>query len=169
MAMRVISLLPAAISFMIAVASLGAHARVGDEARALLAFKAELAGSSSGVLASWNNGSTGVCGWEGVACSSGGKVVALSLSSYGLAGTLSPDIGNLTIGRLVSLKTLELSYNTFSGALPANLSSCTSLSLLGLGHNQFHGNVPVELGHRLTGLRRGNPRITWEHLIPETP
>ncbi|CAN6195575.1 unnamed protein product [Urochloa humidicola] len=171
LAMRVMSLLPAAMAIMIAVASWGAHGQVnGSEARALLAFKAELAGSSSGVLASWN-GTTSVCSWEGVACS-GGQVVSLSLPSYGFAGALSLAIGNLTflqtlnlssnwfqgtipasIGRLVRLKTLDLNYNTFSGALPANLSSCVSLVLLALDANQFHGGIPGEFGHKLTSLQ----------------
>jgi hypothetical protein len=159
LAMSVASLHPAAIAVMVAVASWGAY---GDEASTLLAFKAELAGSSSSVLASWN-GSTSICDWEGVACS-GGQVVALSLPSYGLAGALSPAIGNLTflqtlnlssnwfqgevpasIGRLAHLQTLDLSYNEFSGTLPPNHSSCVSLLLLRLSSNRFHGCIPVEL------------------------
>ena len=81
MAMRVMRLLRAATFVMIAMASWGTHGSASDEASSLLAFKAELAGSSSsGVLASWN-ASTGVCRWEGVACSGGGQVVSLSLPS----------------------------------------------------------------------------------------
>ncbi|XP_062186748.1 receptor kinase-like protein Xa21 isoform X2 [Phragmites australis] len=170
MAMRAMSFLPFAITVMIAMASWEANGS-GDEAGALLAFKAELAGSGSGVLASWN-GSTGFCGWEGVGCS-GGRVVALSLPSLGLAGALSPAIGNLTflrtlnlssnsfhgevpasIGRLVRLETLDLSYNAFSGTLPANLSFCTNLLFLRLSSNRFHGRIPVELGDKLTSLQK---------------
>ncbi|XP_062193188.1 probable LRR receptor-like serine/threonine-protein kinase At3g47570 [Phragmites australis] len=170
MEMRVLSLLPSAIAVMIAVASWGANGS-GDEAGALLAFKAELAGRGSGVLPSWN-GSTGLCGWEGVGCSRG-RVVSLSLPSYGLTGALSPAIGNLTglqtlnlssnwfqgevpasIGRLVYLQTLDLSYNAFSGTLPANLSSCVSLLFLRLSSNQLRGHIPVELGDKLTSLQK---------------
>uniref|UniRef100_K3XE82 Receptor kinase-like protein Xa21 n=3 Tax=Setaria italica TaxID=4555 RepID=K3XE82_SETIT len=180
LAMRVVSLLPATIAVMIAAASWGAHGGASDEASALLAFKAELAGSGSGMLASWN-GTAGVCGWEGVACT-GGQVVALSLPSYGLAGALSPAIGNLTflrtlnlssnwfqgevpasIGRLARLQTLDLSYNAFSGTLPSNLSSCVSLLLLRLSSNRFHGRIPVELGDKLTSLQKfslGNNSLT---------
>ncbi|XP_066317155.1 probable LRR receptor-like serine/threonine-protein kinase At3g47570 [Miscanthus floridulus] len=172
MAMRVMSLLHAATFVMIAVASWGAHGTASDEANSLLAFKELVGSSSSGVLASWN-GTTGVCRWEGLACSGGGQVVSLSLPSYGLAGALSPAIGNLTflrtlnlssnwfqgeipasIGRLARLQALDLSYNTFSGTLPANLSSCVSLLLLRLSSNQIHGRIPVELGNKLTHLRR---------------
>ncbi|CAD6239768.1 unnamed protein product [Miscanthus lutarioriparius] len=172
MAMRVMRLLRAATFVMIAMVSWGTHGSASDEASSLLAFKAELAGSSSsGVLASWN-ASTGICRWEGVACSGGGQVVSLSLPSYGLAGALSPAIGNLTflqtlnlssnwfqgeipesIGRLAHLQALDLSYNAFSGTLPTNLSSCVSLLLLSLSSNQIHGRIPVELGNKLTHLR----------------
>ncbi|KAK8452395.1 hypothetical protein SEVIR_5G102501v4 [Setaria viridis] len=180
LAIRVMSLLPATIAVMIAAASWGAHGGASDEASALLAFKAELAGSGSGMLASWN-GTAGVCGWEGVACT-GGQVVALSLPSYGFAGALSPAIGNLTflrtlnlssnwfqgevpasIGRLARLQTLDLSYNAFSGTLPSNLSSCVSLLLLDLSSNRFHGRIPVELGDKLTSLQKfslGNNSLT---------
>ncbi|CAL4958214.1 unnamed protein product [Urochloa decumbens] len=74
-----------------------------------------------------------------------------------------------SIGCLVRLQRLNLSYNTFSGPLPANLSSCvsllsldlsrnklhgriahhsnmTSLNYLGLGKNQLEGPIPPELG-----------------------
>ncbi|KAF8662939.1 hypothetical protein HU200_055523 [Digitaria exilis] len=121
------------------------------------------------------NASAGYCGWEGVRCGRRQRVVALSLYSYGFAGTLSPVIGNLTflqvlnlssnwfhgtipasVGRLVRLKKLELSYNSFSGALPANLSSCdslllgnrlTSLRVLSYENNSFTGAIPRSIGN----------------------
>lgn len=113
LAMSVVSLLPAAIAVMVAVASWGAY---GDEASTLLAFKAELAGSSSSMLASWN-GSTSIWDWEGVTCS-GGQVVALSLPSYGHAGALSPAIGNLTF-----LRTLNLKLQLVPGRGPSKASA----------------------------------------------
>ncbi|KAL6848262.1 hypothetical protein ACP4OV_022390 [Aristida adscensionis] len=170
------TLLTSAMAVVIAVASLlRAHGGGEDDAGALLAFKAGLAGSGGGgstVLASWN-GTAGFCdGWEGVACS-GGRVVALSLPGRGLAGALSPAIGNLTylrtlnlshnwfhgelpasIGGLARLQTLDLRDNTFSGTLPSNLSSCTGLLLLRLCGNRFHGRIPPQLGDKLTNLLR---------------
>ncbi|CAL4964711.1 unnamed protein product [Urochloa decumbens] len=139
-----------------------------DDEVALLAFKAAaIAGSTDGgdPLASWNGsggGAGGFCSWEGVRCGRRHRrVVALSLPSYGLTGTLSPAIGNLTfmrelnlssnwfrgdipesIGHLVRLQTLDLSVNTFSGALPANLSSCASLMILSLT-----GSIPGSLAN----------------------
>ncbi|CAL4951584.1 unnamed protein product [Urochloa decumbens] len=168
--MRVMSMLSPAIFAMIIVASWGVEHCSGDEAGVLLAFKAELTGHGSRVLASWND-STDFCGWEGVACSRH-RVVALNLPSYGLTGTLSPDIGNLTflrtlnlsskwfrrevpasIGRLARLHTLDLSYNTFSGTIPTNLSFCVSLQFLILASNRLNGSIPVELGNKLTNLQ----------------
>jgi Leucine-rich repeat (LRR) protein len=84
----------------------------GDE-RALLAFKAKISGTHSGVLASWNQ-STSHCSWEGVTCSRRHqwRVVALDLSARGLAGTISPAIGNLTF-----LRSLNLSFNGLQGEI----------------------------------------------------
>ncbi|CAL4977873.1 unnamed protein product [Urochloa decumbens] len=150
-----------------------------DDEAALLAFKAAaIAGGTDGgdPLASWNGsgGTGGLCSWEGVRCGRRHRrVVALSLPSQGLTGTLSPAIGNLTfmrelnlssnwfrgdipesIGHLVRLQTLDLSVNTFSGALPANLSSCASLMILRLASNQLHGSIPVEIGHKLRSIQK---------------
>jgi len=155
-------------------------AQAGDGA-ALLAFKAAAIGGGhhKPLLPSWkwNSSSSagGFCGWEGVRCGARHRrVVALTLPSSGLTGTLSPVIGNLTflrtlnltsnafqrnipasIGRLVRLKTLDLSYNNFTGELPANLSFCaSSLLLLNLQNNQLHGRIPVQLGQKLRNLRK---------------
>ncbi|WVZ72318.1 hypothetical protein U9M48_020800 [Paspalum notatum var. saurae] len=151
-------------------------AQAGDEA-ALLAFKAAVngGGHDDSLLPSWNSSSGGdVCAWEGVRCGARHRrVVALSLPSRGLTGTLSPAIGNLTflralnlssnwfhgdipatIGRLVRLQMLDLSYNTFDGGLPANLSFCVSLLFFDLSSNRLHGRIPVELGSRLTSLQK---------------
>ncbi|XP_062186651.1 probable LRR receptor-like serine/threonine-protein kinase At3g47570 [Phragmites australis] len=144
-----------------------------DEA-ALLAFKAAaVSGSPGNPLASWNSSSTGgFCSWDGVTC--GGRhrrVVALSLSSHGLTGILSPAVGNLSflrvlnlgfngfsgdipasLGRLRRLQALNLSYNIFSGELPANLTSWTSLRIMALASNHLRGCLPPELGDKLTRL-----------------
>nr|CAB3476256.1 unnamed protein product [Digitaria exilis] len=151
-----------------------------DEA-ALLAFKTAAIRCGVGdPLASWNTSAAAgdgasYCSWEGVRCEGSGRhrrVVALSLYSYGLPGTLSPAIGNLTflqvlnlssnwfhgtipagVGRLVRLKTLDLSYNAFSvannsmtGAIPGSLSNMSSLNFLDLTINQLDGPIPPELG-----------------------
>ncbi|XP_062211729.1 probable LRR receptor-like serine/threonine-protein kinase At3g47570 isoform X2 [Phragmites australis] len=158
----------------ISLALAAAAGEDGDEdAAALLAFKgAALGGSGShGALASWN-GSASTCSWEGVTCGRRRRVVALNLTSYGLSGTLSPAVGNLSmlrtlnlgsnwlrgdipasLGRLRRLRTLDLSVNTLSGVLPGNLTSCTSLTRLVLASNHLTGRVPAELGDTVTRLQ----------------
>ncbi|WVZ72288.1 hypothetical protein U9M48_020773 [Paspalum notatum var. saurae] len=179
MAMRSASLvlLPLLLCASLSSISTLVAAQAGDEA-ALLAFKAAAVsgGGHDNLLPSWNTTSTGgFCTWEGVRCGARHRrVVALSLPSHGLTGTLSPAIGNLTflrelnlsynnwlhgdipetIGRLVRLQMLDLSYNTFDGGLPANLSFCVSLLVFNLRSNRLHGRVPVELGNRLTSLQQ---------------
>ncbi|CAL5013134.1 unnamed protein product [Urochloa decumbens] len=154
-----------AVSSLVSVLMIAA----ASDTAALLAFKA---GLSSGALASWNS-SARFCSWEGVTCSrrTPTRVVALSLPSRNLAGTLSPAIGNLTflralnlssnglygeippsVGRLRRLRVLDLGRNSMSGALPANLSSCISLTYLRLQYNQIDGCIPAELGNTLTRL-----------------
>ncbi|KAM3276044.1 hypothetical protein ACQJBY_044426 [Aegilops geniculata] len=144
-------------------------ASAGDE-DALLAFKAQV--SDAGSLASWNS-SAGLCSWEGVMCSRWrpSRVVELSLDGRGLAGALSPALGNLSflrtlnlsfnrlhgeipasLGRLRRLQKLDLSDNSFSGKIPVNLSSCISMTKLRLRNNQLGGRIPAELGEKLTSL-----------------
>uniref|UniRef100_A0A3B6IZ69 Receptor kinase-like protein Xa21 n=1 Tax=Triticum aestivum TaxID=4565 RepID=A0A3B6IZ69_WHEAT len=142
-----------------------ATATASDEA-ALLAFKAQI--SHGGLLASWNR-SAGFCSWEGVTCSHRrpAQVVALILNGTGLTGALSPAIGNLTF-----LRTLDLSFNSlhggipaslghqglylddnaFSGTFPVNLSSCVSMNEMVLDNNKIGGCIPAELGEKLTSL-----------------
>ncbi|KAL6848263.1 hypothetical protein ACP4OV_022391 [Aristida adscensionis] len=174
MATRATALLPSFLSIMmIAMASAGVADDQAAAAAALLAFRAGLKNHSSSVLASWNS-STSVCAWEGVACNGRrpAQVVALSLPFRGLAGTISPAIGNLTslqmlnlssngfygeippsIGRLRRLRTLDMGNNLLSGMLPANLSLCTSLETLILHYNRLTGPIPTGIGDTLTRIR----------------
>ena len=114
-------LLPPPLSVVSMSISAPVAAQAGDdEAAALLAFKAAaVAGGAydGDPLASWNNGSGAAggwfCSWEGVRCGRRHRrVVVLSLPSRGLAGTLSPAVGNLT-----SLRILNLSSNWFQGTI----------------------------------------------------
>uniref|UniRef100_A0A0D9UWT9 Receptor kinase-like protein Xa21 n=1 Tax=Leersia perrieri TaxID=77586 RepID=A0A0D9UWT9_9ORYZ len=163
-------LLPSLLTIHLTIAGMGDD---GDEA-ALLGFKAGITGDGSGALAAWNS-STSFCNWEGVKCSRARspRVVALSLMSLGLVGTLSPAIGNLTflrslnlsynwfhgeippsIGRLRRLQALDMRDNSLSGTIPANLSFCTSMTYLHLGSNQLHGCIPPELGNMMMRLQK---------------
>lgn len=131
----------------------------------LLAFKASLS-NQPGFLVAWNT-TTDFCLWPGISCSLKHKhrVTVLNLTSEGLAGTLTPSIGNLTflkildlsqnnfhgeipssIGCLYHLRYLDLSNNSLHGDVNTNLKNCTSLEGINLDFNLFSGKIPAWLG-----------------------
>ncbi|KAJ1288602.1 hypothetical protein BS78_02G100300 [Paspalum vaginatum] len=154
----------------------------GNDEGALVAFKAKITGHS-GVLASWNQSSS-YCSWEGITCSKKHRlrVVALDLSSQGLAGSISPAIGNLTflrslnlssnglhgaippsIGALGRLQRLDLSQNMLTGDIPSNISRCTSLPVMYINSNRgVQGSIPAAIGSMpsLTSLGLANNSLT---------
>lgn len=80
--------------------------------------------------------------WEGVACTNS-RITTLKLSTMGLKGTLSGDIGQLT-----QLQTLDLSYNKeLGGSLIPNIDNLKKLTTLILAGCSFTGNIPNELGN----------------------
>ncbi|XP_074279753.1 uncharacterized protein LOC141605022 [Silene latifolia] len=131
---------------------------------ALLSIKSQLLAPSNRVLSSWNE-SIHHCSWEGVTCGSKhNRVTILDLRSRGLAGTISPFIGNLSflqiislydnslsgeiptqISRLIRLNELWLHYNTLVGELPPNISNCVNLKIISLAHNKLKGTLPAGL------------------------
>ncbi|KAL7169695.1 hypothetical protein ACSBR2_034680 [Camellia fascicularis] len=104
--------------------------------------------------------------WEGVlCCHRHRRVIALSLESRNLVGSISPSIGNLSflrtanlsnnsfqgeipheMGRLFRLQVLVFTSNLLEGQIPANLSNCNDLRSLHLGNKKFIGHLPKELG-----------------------
>nr|CAD1817717.1 unnamed protein product [Ananas comosus var. bracteatus] len=83
----------------------------------------------------------------------------------GLAGPISPSIGNLTylskfhlpynnlsgavppeLGQLSNLQVLNLSFNALGGSIPPTLGSCRALRDIDLTDNKLAGNIPFELG-----------------------
>ncbi|CAN6705226.1 unnamed protein product [Malus baccata var. baccata] len=130
----------------------------------LLAFKAEIVTDTLGILGSWNE-SLHFCHWPGITCGRRHqRVRVLDLQSSGLAGHLSPHIGNLSflralylqnnsfshtipteIGRLFRLERLFLGNNSFSGHIPFNVSRCSSLQYLYLYGNNLSGELPAEI------------------------
>ncbi|XXG86028.1 hypothetical protein AAC387_Pa11g1012 [Persea americana] len=103
--------------------------------------------------------------WEGVTCNNS-RVTALRLSTMGLKGTISGDIGQLTelqsldlsfnkdltgpisptIGNLKKLTILILAGCSFSGKIPDELGNLEQLSFLALNSNKFIGGIPPSLG-----------------------
>ncbi|XP_074279747.1 uncharacterized protein LOC141605016 [Silene latifolia] len=132
---------------------------------ALLAIKSQLSVPSNRVLSSWNE-SIHHCSWEGVYCGrKHSRVTILDLSSRGLAGTISPFIGNLSflkiiylynnslhgeiptqLGHLFRIHKLGLFNNTLVGEIPANISRCVNLRVLYLDNNKLEGKLPTGLG-----------------------
>ncbi|KAK3152168.1 hypothetical protein QOZ80_2BG0155330 [Eleusine coracana subsp. coracana] len=103
-----------------------------QEKGSLLQFLAGLS-QDNGLAASWRSGSN-CCKWEGITCGGNGNgaVTEISLALRGLEGRLSPFLGNLT-----SLQHLNLSYNSFSGDLPSELLSSSSITVLDVSFNHL--------------------------------
>ncbi|CAN6705210.1 unnamed protein product [Malus baccata var. baccata] len=136
----------------------------GVDRLSLLAFKAEIVTDTLGILSSWNE-SLHFCHWPGITCGRRHqRVTVLDLQSSGLAGHLSPHIGNLSflralnlqnnsfshtippeIGRLFRLERLLLYNNSFGGHIPFNISRCSNLQYLHLFGNTLSGELPIEI------------------------
>lgn len=133
------------------------------ERDALRAFRAGVS-DPAGMLQSWNS-TAHFCRWAGVNCRHG-HVTALTMMSFGLTGTISPALGNLTylerldlnrnalsggipasLGRLRGLNYLGLCDNGgVSGEIPDSLRNCTSLAVAYLNNNTLSGTIPGWLG-----------------------
>ncbi|EOY15800.1 Serine-threonine protein kinase, plant-type, putative [Theobroma cacao] len=133
---------------------------------ALISFKSQMSLEPPNPLSYWHQNSS-PCNWTGVLCNKpGNRVVALNLSGFGLVGSISPQIGNLSflrslelqnnqlrgalphqIGNLFRLRVLNLSFNSLEGAIPPNISKLTELRVLDLMTNKITGRVPEELIH----------------------
>uniref|UniRef100_A0A0D9WTJ0 non-specific serine/threonine protein kinase n=1 Tax=Leersia perrieri TaxID=77586 RepID=A0A0D9WTJ0_9ORYZ len=146
------------------------------EREALLSFLADAAPpAGDGIVAEWQ-GSPDCCTWDGVGCDGGGggAVTRLWLPGRGLAGTISPSIGNLT-----ELMYLNLSRNSLSGELPEVVFSLSNVTVVDVSYNCLSGELPDELTP-LAAIARGGlslqlldvssnllegkfPSAIWEH------
>ena len=127
---------------------------------ALLAFKSEIKTEPNNVLGSnWTEPGS-FCKWVRVSCSRRRQIVtALSLTSMGLQGTISPYVGNLSF-----LVTLDLSNNSFYGhlipeighlrrlSIPASVYHCQTLQVISLAYNKLRGVLPKFWLSNLTSL-----------------
>ncbi|PRQ56836.1 putative protein kinase RLK-Pelle-LRR-XII-1 family [Rosa chinensis] len=133
---------------------------------ALLAIKAEIRQDPNGIMSSWND-SIHFCLWHGVACSQRHlqRVIILDLNSLELAGTISPQVGNLSflqnlvlynnsftheippeIGHLRRLRELRLDNNSLTGPIPSTIYSCFNLIDLIVGNNMLIGEISSQIG-----------------------
>lgn len=90
----------------------------------------------------WKNSNDPCGSWEGVTCNNS-RVTALGLSTMGLTGKLSGDIGGLS-----ELRSLDLSYNGgLTGSLSPRIGDLQKLNILILAGCGFTGNIPDEIGN----------------------
>lgn len=66
--------------------------------------------------------------------------LSLNLSNNGFIGSI-PE----TIGKLVSLESIDLSKNNFSGVIPSAIEGCISLIYLNFSNNVLQGPIPESL------------------------
>ncbi|KAF7825814.1 putative LRR receptor-like serine/threonine-protein kinase [Senna tora] len=149
------------LQFIIPASALGNE----SDYLALLKFNESISSDPNQMLSSWNT-SNHFCNWHGVTCShKHQRVTELKLEGYGLRGTISPHVGNLSflrnlsldsnyfhgeipaeLGRLFRLQNLNLSDNELIGEIPINLTGCTELRYLCLNMNKLSGIIPNEIG-----------------------
>ena len=86
--------------------------------------------------------------WYGVEVDDGGRVATLDLTDNNLAGTITPELGDLA-----HLKSLLLGDNfDLTGPIPAELGKLSNLESLLLGGTAVTDSIPRELGN-LSNLR----------------
>ncbi|KAG6640239.1 receptor like protein 22-like [Carya illinoinensis] len=98
--------------------------------------------ASSTKLRHWNP-SSDCCGWQGVSCSSEGRVTGLDLSDESISGGLD---NSRSLFSLQYLQNLSLAYNKFNYSLiPSGLGKLTNLRRLNLSKAGFAGQIPIEI------------------------
>ncbi|XP_022768688.1 putative receptor-like protein kinase At3g47110 [Durio zibethinus] len=125
-----------------------ATSTIVTDKEALLSFKSQISSSEfPNPLSQWEQ-NLSPCNWTGVLCNKlNTRVIALNISGFNLAGSISPHIGNLSF-----LRSLELQGNRLSGALPDQLGNLFRLRVLNLSSNSLDGVIPSNIS-KLTELR----------------
>ncbi|KAG2686064.1 hypothetical protein I3760_10G158600 [Carya illinoinensis] len=98
--------------------------------------------ASSTKLRHWNQ-SPDCCQWQGVSCSSEGRVTGLDLSNESISGGLH---NSSSLFSLQYLQNLSLAYNKFNySQIPSGFDKLTNLRHLNLSNAGFAGQIPIEL------------------------
>uniref|UniRef100_A0A0E0PFJ8 Leucine-rich repeat-containing N-terminal plant-type domain-containing protein n=1 Tax=Oryza rufipogon TaxID=4529 RepID=A0A0E0PFJ8_ORYRU len=107
---------------------------------ALLAFSDGLDTKAAGMVG-WGPGDAACCSWTGVSCDLG-RVVALDLSNRSLSrNSLRGGEAVARLGRLPSLRRLDLSANGLAGAFPAG--GFPAIEVVNVSSNGFTGPHPA--------------------------
>jgi hypothetical protein len=88
------------------ISSIGRHDK--RDLEALLSFRRAITADPHGLLSNWTaQNSANICSWYGISCRKHSRrVVAISLSTSQLEGTLSPSLGNLSLLHSLFLMTI---------------------------------------------------------------
>lgn len=139
-----------------AAAIVGAAAQTNDDDAAAMHALARSLGADRAL--NWSPDTDPCSSWRHVLCS-GSRVTAIQIGNQSLAGTLPPEIGNLT-----ALTRLELQNNRISGALPS-LARLSLLQFL-LLHDNLFSSIPPNFFSGLTSLTAVyldyNPFKPWQ-------
>uniref|UniRef100_A0A5B6ZUR8 non-specific serine/threonine protein kinase n=1 Tax=Davidia involucrata TaxID=16924 RepID=A0A5B6ZUR8_DAVIN len=131
------------IVFLALVLSSSFASEKGEEAVALLTWKASLDNQSQSLLSSsWVGSSSSSCNWVGIGCNEAGRVAYINMTSLGLRGTLD----TLNFSSLSNLLSLQLSNNSLYGSIPSNIGNLSRLTHLDLSQNNLMGIIPYSLG-----------------------
>ena len=139
-----------------------------EQAAALMAFYAAMAGDSWTENSGWGTNSS-YCSWHGVGCdpSNNSTVTSLTLIENNLVGTLDSSLSTLTslatldlatnpgiIGTvdmswtaLVNLSNINFRQAQLNGSFPVVLCSLPSLGILDISSNQLTGELPDCIGN----------------------
>ena len=80
--------------------------------------------------------------WASVHTDDVGRVTSLVFQQNGLVGEISPELGNLS-----SLRELTLLQGGLSGEIPPELGNLANLRVLQINWNQLSGKIPPEFGN----------------------
>uniref|UniRef100_M4E8N9 non-specific serine/threonine protein kinase n=1 Tax=Brassica campestris TaxID=3711 RepID=M4E8N9_BRACM len=108
---------------------------VNYEVLALIGIKSSLI-DPHGVLMNWDDTAVDPCSWNMITCSADGFVLSLLLQNNYITGHIPPEIG-----KLMKLKTLDLSTNNFTGQIPSTLSASTNLQYFFLVYEASDGGT----------------------------
>ena len=115
--------------------------------------------TSRSVISNWDFSSPTSTSWTGIGRISNGRVVEISLQNKNLAGTIAPELGNLT-----NLRDLYLYQNNLRGPIPSSLENLSNLQNLWIYDNNLSDSIPASLGNlpNLSNLELNENNLSGE-------